>query len=100
KIQDGHLERNDKLYSFSPIENTQWVAVVEQPKAVAYRPVKELLAKITFPAVWLIILTAVGAWLGGKFTRRQTEAARRIEREVVFNEKILANMPSGISLVD
>ncbi|MGZ5023639.1 MAG: ATP-binding protein [Chthoniobacterales bacterium] len=100
KMQDGHLERNEKLYSFNPVENTQWVAVVEQPKAVAYRPVRELLAKITFPAVWLIILTAVGAWLGGKFTRRQTEAARRIEREVVFNEKILANMPSGIALVD
>ncbi|HEX8898998.1 MAG TPA: hybrid sensor histidine kinase/response regulator, partial [Chthoniobacterales bacterium] len=28
------------------------------------------------------------------------EAARRIEREVIFNEKILANMPSGIALVD
>ena len=43
---------------------------------------------------------AVGAWLAGKFTRRQAEAARRIERETVFNEKILANMPSGIALVD
>ena len=60
----------------------------------------DLLGKITFPAVWLILLTAVGAWLAGKFTRRQAEAARRIEREVIFNEKILANMPSGIALVD
>src|SRR5207253_120564 len=30
----------------------------------------------------------------------QTEATRRIEREVIFNEKILANMPSGIAFVD
>ena len=45
-------------------------------------------------------MTAVGAGLAGKFARRQAEAARRIEREVIFNEKILANMPSGIALVD
>ena len=96
----GHLDRYENLYSFSPIETTGWVTVVEQPKAAAYRPVRDLLAKITFPAAWLILLTAVGAWLVGKFTRRQREAARRIEREVIFNEKILANMPSGIALVD
>ena len=76
------------------------MTVVEQPKAVAYKPVRDLLDKITMPAVWLIVLTAVGAWLAGKFARRQAEAARRIEREVIFNEKILANMPSGIALVD
>ena len=96
----GHLERYNNLYSFSLIETTGWVAVVEQPKAAAYKPVNDLLGKITLPAVWLIILTAVGAVLAGKFTRRQREAARRIEREVVFNEKILANMPSGIALID
>jgi hypothetical protein len=96
----GHLDRLENLYSFSPIDTTGWMAVVEQPKAIAYKPVKDLLGKITFPAVWLILLTAVGAWLAGKFTRRQAEAARRIEREVIFNEKILANMPSGIALVD
>ena len=98
--KSGHLERYENLYSFSMIEANGWVAVLEQPKAAAYRPVRDLLAKITFPAVWLILLTAVGAGLAGRFTRRQREAARRIEREVIFNEKILANMPSGIALVD
>jgi signal transduction histidine kinase/CheY-like chemotaxis protein len=96
----GHLERNGNLYSFTTIDSTGWMTVVEQPKSVAYKPVRDLLDKITIPAVWLIVLTAVGAWLAGKFTRRQAEAARRIEREVIFNEKILANMPSGIALVD
>jgi signal transduction histidine kinase/CheY-like chemotaxis protein len=100
KSKRGHVERFENLYSFSPIDTTGWTAIVEQPKAAAYKPVRDLLGKITFPAVWLILLTAVGAWLAGKFTRRQAEAARRIEREVVFNEKILANMPSGIALVD
>jgi signal transduction histidine kinase/CheY-like chemotaxis protein len=100
QLRSGHVARYDNLYSFSPIDDTGWVAVVEQPKDVAYRPVQDLLGKITFPAIWLIILTAVGAWFAGKFTRRQAEAARRIEREVIFNEKILANMPGGIALVD
>jgi signal transduction histidine kinase/CheY-like chemotaxis protein len=99
QVKSGHLERHNNLYSFSHIETTDWIAVVQQPKAAAYKPVTDLLGKITFPAVWLIILTAVGAALVGRFTRRQTEAARRLEREVIFNEKILANMPSGIALV-
>ncbi|CAN5788217.1 hypothetical protein BH20VER1_BH20VER1_16370 [soil metagenome] len=98
--RSGHLGRDENLYSFSPIDNTGWVAVVEQPKKVAYMPVEDLLRKITFPAVWLIILTAIGAWLAGRYNRRQIEATRRLEREVIFNEKILANMPSGIALVD
>ncbi|MGI9086981.1 MAG: ATP-binding protein [Chthoniobacterales bacterium] len=100
QTKSGHLERHETLYSFSLVDPTDWVAVVEQPKAAAYKPATDLLGKITFPVLWLIILTMVAAWLAGKFTRRQTEAARRIEREVVFNEKILANMPSGIALVD
>lgn len=100
KKDGGHFERYDNVYSFMPIESTRWMTVVEQPKAAAYQPVRDLLDKITVPVAWLILLTAVAAWLAGKFTRRQAEAARRIEREVIFNEKILANMPSGIALVD
>ena len=61
---------------------------------------QDLIGKLTVPVAWLIAGTAVAAWLVGKFYRRQTEAARRIEREVIFNEKILANMPSGIALID
>ncbi|CAN5533208.1 hypothetical protein BH18VER1_BH18VER1_00420 [soil metagenome] len=100
EARQGHLDRSGNLYSFCPVDVTGWTAVIEQPKSAAYRPVRDLLGKITIPAVWLILLTAVGAWLAGKFARRQAEAARRIEREVIFNEKILANMPIGIALVD
>lgn len=96
----GHLERGGNLYSFSPIESTGWVAVVEQPKTVAYKPVHDLLGRMTVLAAWLIALTGVFAALGSKFYRRQREATRRIEREVIFNEKILANMPSGIAFID
>jgi len=96
----GHLERGGNLYSFSPIESTGWVAVVEQPKTVAYKPVHDLLGRMTVLAAWLIALTGVFAALGSKFYRRQREATRRIQREVMFNEKILANMPSGIAFID
>jgi signal transduction histidine kinase/ActR/RegA family two-component response regulator len=99
-LKTGSIERDGNLYSFTRVDNTGWMTVVEQPKAVAYRPVRDLLDKITIPALWLIVVTAVAAWLAGRVARRQSEAARRIEREVIFNEKILANMPSGIALID
>jgi len=97
--KSGHFERHGNLYSFSPIESTGWVAVVEQPKSLAYKPVHDLLGRMTVLAAWLVVLTAVFAWLGTRFYQRQVESTRRIEREVVFNEKILANMPSGIAFV-
>src|SRR6266699_1017942 len=98
--KSGHFERHGNLYSFSPIESTGWVAVVVQPKSLAYKPVHDLLGRMTVLAAWLVVLTAVLAWLGSGFYQRQLESTRRIEREVVFNEKILANMPSGIAFVD
>ena len=99
-LKSGSIERDGNIYSFTTVDNTGWVTIVEQPRAVAYKPVRDLLDKITIPALWLIVVTAVAAWLAGRVARRQAEATRRIEREVIFNEKILANMPSGIALVD
>ena len=98
--KSGHVERAGKLYSFSPVESTGWVAVIEQPRAIAYKPVHDLVGRMAVLATWLMGLTGIFAWLGGRFYRRQTETARRIEREVIFNEKILANMPIGIAFVD
>jgi len=96
----GHVEENETIYSSSPVEATGWLTVVKQPKKVAYQPVRDLVGKMIFLGSWLILATAIIAWLTGKFYRRQSEAAARIEREVVFTDKILANMPSGIALVD
>ena len=100
KLKTGSIERDGNLYSFSDIELPGWTTIVEQPKAVAYQPVRDLLDKITIPALWLIGVTAAMAAYAARVARRQAEASRRIEREVIFNEKILANMPSGIALVD
>src|SRR5438105_7859540 len=98
--KSGNLEQGGMLYSFSPVPATGWVAVVKQPKSVAYRPVRDFVSLMGTLAAWLMGFTAIFAWFGGIFYRRQTEAARRIEREVIFNEKILANMPVGIAFVD
>src|SRR5438270_3825948 len=100
KEQNGHVTRNGTIYSFDPLETANWLAIVSQPEPIAYEPVHDLLRKITVPAGWLIAGTAIAAWLAGRFYRRQSEAAQRIEQEVTFNEKILANMPIGIALVD
>ena len=98
--RNGHLERDGNLYSFSPVESTGWLAIVLQPRSVAYKPVRELLNKTTLLVGWLLLATAAAAWLAGKLYKRHAESARRLEREVTFNEKILANMPSGIAFVD
>jgi signal transduction histidine kinase/CheY-like chemotaxis protein len=100
KSKSGHIERHGNIYSFSPVESTGWVAVVQQPKDIAYKPVHDLVNRMALLAAWLMGLTTVFALLGGKLYRRQTESARRLEREVIFNEKILANMPTGIAFVD
>ena len=94
------MSERGKLYSSAPVEPTGWTTFVEQPRAVAYKPVSDLLERMTVLATWLIVATGIIAWLAGKYYRRQREAAARIEREVIFNDKILANMPSGIALVD
>jgi signal transduction histidine kinase len=98
--KSGHVEEKKTIYSSAPVESTGWLTVVMQPSAVAYQPTRDLLWKMLGLAAWLIFGTAIIAWLAGKFYRRQSEAAARIEREVVFTDKILANMPSGIALVD
>src|SRR6266700_1047636 len=96
----GHFEEHGNLYSFSPIEQAGWVAIVEQPKSLAYKPVHDLLGRMTILAAWLVALTAVFAWLGSRFYQHQMEWTQRLEREVIFNEKMLANMPSGIAFVE
>ena len=98
--KNGHFEYRDNLYSFTGIESTGWVALVEQPLAVAYKPVHDLLGRMTVLTAWLVVLTGVFAWLGSRFYQRQLDSKQQLEREVIFNEKMLANMPGGIALVD
>src|SRR5438132_5399875 len=48
----GHFEHSGNIYSFTPVESTDWVAVVEQPKVVAYKPIYNLISRMTLLTVW------------------------------------------------
>ncbi len=98
--RSGHIERAGNLDSFSPVEAAGWTAVIEQPKDVAYRPVHELMKKMGVLTFSLVALTLFLAFFVARLYRRQTESSQRLERELIFNEKILANMPIGIAFVD
>src|SRR5437762_6950718 len=86
KEQRGHLSQGGNIYSIDPLESTQWLAIIHQPEEIAYAPVHDLSRKITVSAGWLIAGSLVSAIVAGRFYRRQSEATRRIEREVSFNE--------------
>ncbi len=98
--RSGHLERDEKLYSFCPVESTGWMVVVEQPRAVAYKPIHDLVKRMALLTAWLMALTLAFAMIGGRLYRSHVQSARKLEREAIFNEKILANMPTGIAFVD
>jgi len=96
----GHFQFGGKLFSASRIEGTLWTASLEQPLAVAYRPIHDLVSKMSILAGWLIIGTTIAAALVSRLYRNQLLADERISRATLFNEKILANMPIGIALID
>ena len=59
--KSGHFELRGNVYSFSPVESTGWVAVVQQPAAIAYKPVHDLLNRMNILVGWLLVGTAFAA---------------------------------------
>ncbi len=98
--QSGHFRYGAMLFSANRIEGTRWIASLEQPLAVAYRPIHDLVGKTAVLAGWLIVGTTIAAWLVSRLYKNQIDSDERISRAMLFNEKILANMPIGIALVD
>lgn len=96
---NGHFEYGDFLYTYSTIAPPGWVAAFEQPTAVAFGPVRELVARITLLASWLILGTAFAAWIVSKLYKRQLENTQGVERAMLLNEKILENIPVGIAQI-
>ncbi len=96
----GHFQHAGNLYTFRPIGDSGWIATLEQPVEVAYRPVHELLSKTTVLAAWLIGGTALVAFLMSRLYRRQIAADERLARETFITQHILENMPVGIALLD
>lgn len=98
--KDKHTVLGEDIVTFEPVEGVPWTAILEQPSAIAYRPVRDLVEKTTLNAAWLVAFSALAAWLMSRFYRQGLVANERIARETFFKETILANMPIGIALVD
>ena len=96
----GVAELDGTLHIFDVVQPTGWIAVMERPADLLLRPVHELLRRTFFLVGWLVVGTTFAAVLLASFYRRQVASSLRTEREQIFNEKILANMPVGIALVD
>ncbi len=96
----SHFQWHDSLVVFQRIEGAKWIAMLEQPVAVAYRPIRDLVEKEAVIAAWLMALYAVGSWLVSWLYRHHLLASERIARETSFSQSILAHMPIGIALLD
>jgi signal transduction histidine kinase len=96
---NGYFQLRSNLVSFDKIEGTDWTAILQQPVAVAYAPVHEFVSRTGILAAWLVVLSAVAAWLVGTFYRKQLVSDERIASETFLKDTILANMPVGIALV-
>jgi len=97
---DVYFKEHGMLYISDLIGSTGWMAVLEKPVSLVYRPAYRLLIWMSLLAGFLVIGTAFAARYVGTMYRRQLLASDRIEREMMFNEKVLANMPIGIALID
>jgi len=95
-----HFRWHDDLVTFQKIEGAKWIAMLRQPTAVAYQPVRNLVEKTAVIAAWLVALYGVGSWLVSWLYRNHLLATERIARETSFSQTILAHMPIGIALLD
>ncbi|MBE7212064.1 MAG: response regulator, partial [Gluconacetobacter diazotrophicus] len=98
--QQGVEESGGTLHVFDVVQPTGWIAVMDRPANALLRPVHDLLRRTLVLVGCLVVGTLFAAVLLASFYRRQLLSSLRTEREQIFNEKILANMPVGIALVD
>ena len=96
----GMDELNDRMYFYAPVHPTGWTALLERPAGAFHQPVHDFLRQTALLVGLLVVGTLVAAIFLTTFYRRQLLSSLRVERAQIFNEKILANMPVGIALVD
>jgi signal transduction histidine kinase/ActR/RegA family two-component response regulator len=97
---EEHFTWHDDLVTFQKIEGAKWIALIRQPIALAYKPMRDLVEKTWVIAFWLIALYFVGSWMVSWLYRNHLLASERIARETSFSQTILAHMPIGIALLD
>ena len=100
KQKTGMDELHDRMYFYAPVHPTGWTALLERPAAAFHKPVHDFLRQTALLVGLLVVGTVVAAIFLTTFYRRQLLSSLRVERAQIFNEKILANMPVGIALVD
>jgi len=100
KATTENFRWHDELVTFQKIEGSNWIVMLREPIAVAYKPVWDWVGKQAIIAAWLVALYAVGSWLMSWLYRNHLHASERIARETSFSQTILAQMPIGIALLD
>ncbi len=98
--KSGTRESGGRFYIFAGIDPTEWTLLLSRPAEAVHAPVQNLLQEMWLLAGMLVVGTTFAAILLSAFYRRQLLSSLRVEREQIFSEKILANMPVGIALVD
>ncbi len=96
----GMDEIDDRLFFYAPVHSTGWTALLQRPAAAFHQPVHDFLRQTALLVGLLVVGTVVAAIFLTTFYRRQLLSSLRVEQAQIFNEKILANMPVGIALVD
>ena len=97
---NGIEEEGGTIDFFAAVESADWTLVLQRPAARVHQPVQDLLQRTAFMVGWLVVGVGAAAVLVSSLYRRQLLSSLRVEREQIFSEKILANMPVGIALVD
>ena len=95
-----HFQYQDNLITVQSVDGSNWTALLQQPIAVAYEPIRGWADKMLIIGTWLLVLYGVGSWLISWLYRKHIAAAERIARETSFSQTILASMPIGIALLD
>ena len=98
--QAGQVETDGRAFFFAPLERAGWTAVLEESAAVVHQPVHDMRAQTLLMVGWLVAGCALAAYGLAALYRRQLNLSLLAQREQVFSENILANLPVGIALVD
>jgi len=100
KTDPEHFSWDNDLVTFQKVEGTNWIVLVRQPIAEAYKPVWDLVGREAIIATWLVALYVVGSWFASWLYKSHIVASERIARETSFSQTILAHIPIGIALLD
>ena len=96
----GMDEVRGRVAFYAPVDGTGWTALIERPALAFHQPVQDFLRQTALLVGLMVVGTIFAAIFLSVFYRRQLLSSLRVEQAQIFNEKILANMPVGIALID